>query len=118
MSLALTPQGSLFAGTMGNAVWRTSLAGKAWNKIANGMPPTNDHGAGLATIPGEPGTVFVGTLGNGVYKTSDAGSHWTSISGGLPEERNATLVLSVAYASAEDALYAGTADGVYELTQI
>jgi hypothetical protein len=118
MSLALTPQGSVFAGTMGNAVWRIALAGKIWNKVANGMPPTNDHGAGLAIIPGEPGTVFVGTLGNGVSRTSDGGRHWTSISGGLPAERNATLVLSVAYASAQDALYAGTADGVYELAPI
>jgi len=118
MSLALTPQGSVFAGTMGNAVWRTSRAGKTWNKVASGMPPTNDHAAGLATIPGEPGTMFVGTLGNGVYRTSDRGRHWTSISGGLPAERNATTVLSVAYSSTQDALYAGTADGVYELTQI
>ena len=80
------------------------------------MPPTNDHGAGLASIPRHPGTLFVGTLGQGVYRTDDAGKHWRNISSGLSSGSNATIVLSVAYSPLDDALYAGTADGVYVST--
>jgi hypothetical protein len=116
MSLALTSQGRIFAGTMGLAVWRASLSDTSWQRAGIGMPQSRVHGAGLATVPGRPGTLFVGTLGQGVFRTTDAGKHWTNISDGLSPARNATIVLSVAYSPLEDALYAGTTDGIYELS--
>jgi hypothetical protein len=80
-----------------------------------GMPPTNDHVAGLATLPGHPNTLFAGTLSQGVFRTDNAGRHWRNISSGLPIARNARIVLSVAYSPLDHALFAGTADGIYEL---
>jgi photosystem II stability/assembly factor-like uncharacterized protein len=112
MSLAVTTSQHVFAGTMGNAVWVASRTG-AWRKAAHGMPLMNDHGAGLATVPGQPRTVFVGTLGYGVFRTTDGGDHWTDISTGLPTTRSANVVLSISYSPAQHTLYAGTADGVY-----
>jgi photosystem II stability/assembly factor-like uncharacterized protein len=115
MSLAVLPPVRVFAGTMGNAVWTASAAGPSWRKSAQGMPPTNDHVAGLATIPDQPETLFAGTEGKGVFRTTDGGREWTNISSGLSAARYATLVLGLAYAPLEHALYAATANGVYVL---
>jgi len=40
------------------------------------------------------------------------------VSNGLSKARNATIVLSVGYSSLQDALYDGTADGVYRLAPV
>ncbi|PZR97519.1 MAG: hypothetical protein DLM70_19185 [Chloroflexi bacterium] len=114
MSLAFTAHGQVFAGTMGLAVWRASLAHASWIRTRDGMPPGSIHGASLTVVPGRPGTLFVGTLGQGVFRTTDAGRHWSNISEGLPAG-NTAIVLSVRYSPLQDALYAGTTDGVYRL---
>ena len=116
MSLLATPGGHVFDGTMGHAVWSASVTSRIWYQAANGMPLTNDHGAGLTALPGQSRTLFVGTLGQGVFRTTDGGNHWTNISNGLSPARSANVVLSVEYSPLERALYAGTTDGIYELT--
>jgi photosystem II stability/assembly factor-like uncharacterized protein len=115
MSLLAPQNGRLYAGTMGHATWRLAGPEARWTQVTEGMPPTNDHVAGLATLPGHPNTLFAGTLSQGVFRTDNAGRHWRNISSGLPIARNARIVLSVAYSPLDHALFAGTADGIYEL---
>ena len=114
MSLGITPT-HLFAGTMGNAVWSAPLKSGAWRQTANGMPLTNDHVASIATMPSIPSQLFVGTLGYGVFHTTDGGKHWKDVSQGLALDHSAGIVLALTYSPARQAVYAGTADGVYEL---
>lgn len=116
MSLLATRQSRVFAGTMGHAIWNASLAQPTWQRVASGMPVTNDHVAGIAGISGRPGTLVVGTLGQGVFRSLGGARHWANISSGLPKSANATIVLSVAYSPERQVLYAGTVDGVYELS--
>ena len=115
MSLAVTPATEVFAGTMGNAVWKVVGGRGTWRKSAEGMPPTNDHVAGIASVPGQPKTLFAATLGHGVFRSDDGGVHWTDISSGLSASRNANIVLSLVYSSSDRSLLAGTGDGVYRL---
>lgn len=116
MSLLVLPSGKLFAGTMGYAIWVSGLTDTRWHRVSSGMPVTNDHVAGIAWIPGRPGTLYLGTLGQGLFRSVDAGNHWTNASIGLPKSATTTIVLSVAYSPLRKTLYAGTIDGVYELS--
>jgi photosystem II stability/assembly factor-like uncharacterized protein len=115
MSLHVTAGEDVYAGTMGNATWTASLTRGAWRKVAAGMPGSGDHVASIAGVPGHSRTLFVGTLGFGVFRTTDGGRHWVNLSRGLSKAHNAWIVLSVVYAPLQHALFAGTADGVYEL---
>jgi len=115
MSLHVTANGQLVAGTMGHATWTVTGADGAWYRLARGMPSINNHIAAIAGVPGHPRTLFAGSLSNGVYRTTNDGSQWTNISDGLASTSNANTVLSLAYDGQRHTLYAGTADGVYIL---
>ena len=81
-------------------------SGNLWQPGAGGLC--------LHTIvldPRDPERIFVAISAAGVFRTDDEGRHWTNISTGLSS--NAMIVLSVAYSPLDDALYAGTSDGVY-----
>lgn len=112
MSLAAGPRHALFAGTMGNRIWRIPLGGIVWRQDASGIP-AGQHVAGIDVVPGHSSRLYLGTLADGVFVSDDAGSHWTSVSAGLPAVDGAQLVLAVAYARREHAVYAATIDGVY-----
>jgi len=112
MSLAV-PTTHLDAGTMGNRLWTIPLTGGRWQQHAAGVPP-NQHVSGIATVPGPPET-FIATLGAGAFRSDDGGRRWASASDGLPNVDHSQIVLSLAYAPREHALYAGTTDGVFRM---
>jgi photosystem II stability/assembly factor-like uncharacterized protein len=116
MSLRVSRGNRLLAGTMGQAVWAVTGMADAWRRTASGMPARNDHVAGITIVPDRPGTVYAGTLGFGVFETRDGGKHWTNVSDGLRGSTDAMIVLSLAYAPAQQVLYAGTSTGVYRLS--
>jgi len=112
MSLAV-PTAHLDAGTMGNRLWTIPLTGGRWQQHAAGVPP-NQHVSGIATVPGPPET-FIATLGDGVFRSNDGGRRWATASDGLPSVDQSQIVLSLAYAPREHALYAGTTGGVFRM---
>jgi hypothetical protein len=118
MSLALTADLHLLAGTMGHATWSVAGASGIWHRTAAGMPAGEVHVATIATVPGRHPSIFAGTLGFGVYRSIDGGRHWSAVSDGLPASRNATIVLSLVYDHRTHTLYAGTSDGVYALKRV
>jgi photosystem II stability/assembly factor-like uncharacterized protein len=118
MSLAATPTGYVYAGTMGNRVWRVRIGGAPWAQASSGIP-AGQHGAAIAIVPGrgrrgQP-ELYVGTLGRGVFLSRDGSAHWTAMSVGLPRVGGDQIVLALAYDPLDHALYAGTTDGVYRL---
>jgi photosystem II stability/assembly factor-like uncharacterized protein len=116
MSLFATGQRVIYAGTMGRGVSKAPVQTGNWQKVAHGLPRIGDHVAGIASVPGRSGTLFAATLGYGIYRTDDGGRNWRPFSQGLPKTLDATLVLSVAYSPPLHTLFAGTADGVYEMS--
>jgi len=112
MSLAV-PTAHLDAGTMGNRLWTIPLTGGRWQQHAAGVPP-NQHVSGIATVPGPPET-FIATLGDGVFRSNDGGRRWATASDGRPSVDQSQIVLSLAYAPGEHALYAGTTGGVFRM---
>jgi hypothetical protein len=114
MALAAGPAGYVYAGTMGNTIWRIAVSGSSWHHTAAGIPP-GQHVAGIAFVPGRPSRLYVGTLGAGTFVSRDSGAHWQGISGGLPSSNGDRIVLSLAYSGLNRTLFAGTTDGVYSL---
>ena len=113
MSLIATDSKTVFAGTMGHAIWAAKMAGGPWQRTSGGMPAANDHVAGIAEAGLE---LYVGTLGYGVFHSTDEGARWAGLSSGLPASANANIVLSLAYSANRHEIFAGTADGVYRLS--
>jgi len=113
MSLLAPDPATIYAGTMGHAVWRAFIGAGSWRSSSAGMPPTEDHVAAFASLPGHPNVLFAGTLGQGVFRSSDAGARWRPSSDGLPSVLGNQIVLSLCFAPRDSLLLAGTEDGVY-----
>lgn len=116
MSLAVAPPGAVFAGTMGHAAWRAFDRNPVWQQVADGLPATPDHIAALTPVSGHPPVLYAATLGQGAFRSVDGGRRWRTLSTGLPAESGSTIVLSLAYSPRQHRLYAGTINGVYELS--
>jgi hypothetical protein len=112
MAVALVPGGTLLAGTMGNAIWRTDALSGGWRKIANGIPP-HQHVAGIAVLPHHSARVYIATLAAGVLTTADGGRHWISLASGLPGDSGVQVALAVVVAPQGHTLYAATTNGIY-----
>ena len=105
---------TVFAGTDGRGVLRSSDGGATWRRI-------NSPGLGriIATMAASPayetdGTLFAGGP-TGVYRSTDRGDSWEEVIDGL--ENPGVLSLAISPGFAEDAtLFAGTSDGVYKST--
>jgi len=113
--MSLAAQGAqVYAGTMGNLIWALPISGVAWRQLGNGLP-AGQHVSGIAAVPTRRMALYIATLGAGVFRSQDAGRHWSGESGGLPSDGGQQLVLTVAYAPLEHAIYAGTLEGAYKL---
>ncbi len=108
MALAIDPvdPATLYAGTSGGGVFRSTNGGGSWIAINAGMTSTNV--LALAIDPAIPTTLFAGTSGGGVFKSIDGGDSWTPVNSGLPSSQVRALAIG------PSAIYAGTPDGVFE----
>ncbi|NOT63532.1 MAG: hypothetical protein HOP19_25250, partial [Acidobacteria bacterium] len=72
---------TIFAGTYGDGVFRSTDGGVNWTAVNTGL--TNKSVWALTTI----GTnVFAGTEGGGVFRSTDSGANWTEVNTGLPRD--------------------------------
>jgi photosystem II stability/assembly factor-like uncharacterized protein len=69
----------LFAGTVGESVWRSRDGGETFARVSAGMFLEADVRA-LALHPHDPHTLYAGTNA-GLYRTSDDGDHWQRLPG-------------------------------------
>lgn len=69
----------LYAGTVGQAVWRSLDGGETFRQIRNGMFLEAEVRA-LAVHPQEPKTLYAGTDG-GLFRTTDGGDRWERLPG-------------------------------------
>jgi photosystem II stability/assembly factor-like uncharacterized protein len=91
-------------------VFRSDDAGASWSKMST--LPTGI--TALAVDPFSPWTVFVGTSDRGVLVSGDGGATWESFNDGLG---NLNVHVLAAFSASPQTLFAGTDDGVYEITR-
>jgi photosystem II stability/assembly factor-like uncharacterized protein len=74
--LAVAPQSAstLYAGTCGQGVFKSTDAGRTWKPVPAGMVP-NAVVWDLAFDPTDSNTLYAAT-GKGIFKSTDAGQHW------------------------------------------
>jgi len=105
---ALTSVGNdlVSAGSFGHGLFRSEDRGATWAKSGQGV--TDPFILTLTT--GKDGAIYAGTFRGGVFRSRDHGKSWQAINSGLKHLEIKALL------SVGDALYAGTADGVYRLS--
>jgi hypothetical protein len=111
-SLAIHPSepATIYAGTVGNGVLKSTDGGASWSPVNGGLTSTNV--SALAIDPSTPATIYAGTLDAGVFKSTDAGGIWTPINAGLG---NLVVYALAIDPSMPTKLCAGTSGGVYEV---
>jgi hypothetical protein len=93
---------TLFAGTLGGGVFRSTNNGTIWTEVNSGLPPGPARGVSSFAASGT--NIFAGT-GAGVFLSTNSGTDWTSASTGL----TGPTVWSFAVSGAN--LFAGTQSG-------
>ena len=105
---ALTSVGNdlVYAGSFGHGLFRSEDRGVTWTRSGQGVTDPFI----LSLTVGEDGVIYVGTFRGGAFRSRDRGKSWQAINTGLKHLEIKSLL------AAGDALYAGTADGVYRLS--
>ena len=99
---------TLYAGTIGQSIWRSTDIGKTWHRVSNGIFPEADIRA-IVVNPTDSNILYAGTE-KGVVKTTDGGNNWAH----LPSEMDSREVWSLAIHPTEpDTLYAGTCPSAF-----
>jgi uncharacterized protein (TIGR03437 family) len=78
-AFAIGPQGSgtIFMGTIGGVVQKSSNSGASWLPMWVGLASYTVEA--LAMDASGPQTVYAGTIGNGMFKTSNGGFTWQNV---------------------------------------
>ena len=111
-ALAIDPTmpATLYAGTSGHGVFKSTDGGLHWSAAGTGLPPGSV--TALAIDPTSPATLYAGTLDGGVFKSSDAGGTWAAVNAGLETGSVFQSISALAIDPTMPAsVYAGTWDG-------
>jgi photosystem II stability/assembly factor-like uncharacterized protein len=108
-------------------IFKSTDAGKTWNRLTNGLPPSNVLGRiGIAVAASNPNVVYgyidnyecdttpaaaggrgqnpggsaarCNIKGNEIYRTNDKGANWTRVSGQTEEQRLFVKMMGASYA--------------------
>ena len=110
--LAIDPftPASLYAGTGGGDVFKSTDGGGSWARAAAGLP--GDPVRALVIDPHAPATLYAGTMGGGVFKSTNGGGGWSPANTGLDVPDVIALVIDPELPTS---LYAGArGGGVYK----
>ncbi len=89
---------TLFAGTNGSGIYRSSDWGATWIASNTGLTATN-----IRAIEAKGTTLFAGgQVGTGVFRSTTMGASWTLLAGGLPSGSFR------GFASSDDLIFAGS----------
>jgi photosystem II stability/assembly factor-like uncharacterized protein len=77
-----TDSRTVYAGTYGGGLFKTTNSGDSWTPINNGL--SSIYIAAVAVDPGDPDIVYAGAYyGGGVFKSWDGGAIWSPSSNGM-----------------------------------
>ena len=96
----------VYAGSFGHGLFRSEDRGATWTRSGQGV--TDPFILTLTT--GRDGAIYTGTFRGGVFRSRDRGKSWQAINSGLKRQEIKALL------AVGNAVYAGTADGVYQLS--
>ncbi len=101
-ALAVTDDGTLYAGSFGFGVFRSRDRGETWTSVNAGLGDRF-----ILCLHADGGAVYAGTVRGGVFRATDDGNAWEPMTAGLRAVEVKALL------TGHGALYAGTGNGVY-----
>ena len=105
---------TLYAGTSGGGVFKSTNRGTTWTAVNTGLTGTDV--LSLALDPANPATLYAGTWIAGVFKSTNSGGTWTAVNAGLNDQYDRVVNVLAIDPSAPATLYAGTWGGVFKST--
>jgi photosystem II stability/assembly factor-like uncharacterized protein len=90
-SFAVTPSGTVLAGTEGSGIFRSTNFGDTWEAANEGLPPGSNI---LSLVSDRAGNIFAGHSMSGVYFSSDDGLHWTARNTGMETQTIFSLTVT------------------------
>jgi len=118
-SLAISPgfgaDNTIFAGTYGSGVLKSSDGGSSWTAANSGLTATSIFVLSISPGFATDQTIFAGGSPGGVFKSSDGGHSWTSVSSGIVGSSIRSLAISPDFAS-DQTIFAATDYGVFKST--
>lgn len=107
-SLAVTPDGKIYAGTYLGGLFRSADNGNTWTVTGlNGLTNPDIQDIAINAF----GNIFVGTT-RGIFKSSDNGVNWISISTGFPNNTGIRKLLTTSQGN----IFAATDFGIFKST--
>lgn len=80
LSLAVTPAGTVLAGTEGGGIFRSTNFGNSWDSSSTGLP---DSSYIISLASDGHGNLYAGQSMKGVFYSSDDGLHWSARNSGM-----------------------------------
>ena len=99
---------TLYAGTIGQSIWRSTDVGKTWHRASDGVFPEADIRA-IVVHPTDSKTLYAGTE-KGVVKTTNGGDTWQHLHSELDNLEVWALAI---HPTAPETLYAGTCPSAF-----
>ena len=99
----MTANPTIFAGTIGQSVWRSRDGGDSWERASQGLFMESDIRA-IAIDPGDSAVMYAGTEA-GVYRTRDGGDSWALVDSPMNDLEIWALAVDPANS---DTIFAGT----------
>lgn len=125
-ALAVSPNGTLYAGTAGGGLWSSTNNGQTWTPLTDSQPSLS-IGA-IAVAPSNPQVIYVGTgedhlagdsfYGMGVLRSTDGGKSWTDLGSSIFDGQDISRVLvdptdaNTVYVAGSIGLYKSTDGGL------
>lgn len=104
-ALAMSGNGTVYAGSFGHGIFRTVDRGTTWARVGGGVTDPFI----LSLVSTKDGAVYAGTFRGGVFRSRDEGNSWQPVNAGLKRLEVKALL------AVDHDLFAGTGDGVYRL---
>jgi ligand-binding sensor domain-containing protein len=110
LSLAIDSAGTIYAGTLGKNMFKSTNKGISWTEIndKNGLTDTSVNTLAIDSA----GVIYAGTENSGVFKSTDKGISWTEINNGLKNKNIFSLAID-----STGTIYVGTQHaGIFKST--
>ena len=111
-ALALSSDGTLFAGTSGKGIVRFKAQSTGWVRQQNGLKDhegMTENFIRVLTIDPE-GSIYAGTFDGGVFRSADGGVTWRPISRALPNDSIRGILFN------SRGLFVATGHGIFKTT--
>jgi photosystem II stability/assembly factor-like uncharacterized protein len=92
-TLTIDPSSSIYAGTSGGGVFKSTNGGGNWTPVNNGISGSTSVSS-VALSPSASTTLYLGTADGRIYKTINGGSNWTKVYETLTRTNFATLAIN------------------------